>query len=135
MGLIVPAEIPSDDDAIPLDFTLISNQAVGAIHSRYAVRHAHAIYKAAEAGQDLGMLRRDLRMAQAKFRLLHPKQPKNITDAEMEEDEHIMHLLNRMARAEVDLKLIEAVAQGYDALRNAASREMTRRLGERPPHD
>src|SRR5262245_42217392 len=89
MGLVVPDVIPSDDDAIPLDFTLVSNQEIGAIHSRYAVRHAHAIYNAALVGQDLGMLRRDLRVAQARFRMSRPKQPKNITDAEMEDDERI----------------------------------------------
>jgi len=53
----------------------------------------------------------------------------------MEDDERIMHLLNRVAKAEIEMKLVEAVAQGYDDLRQAASREISRRISERPPHD
>lgn len=130
-GLIVPDEIPSHDEIVPLDFTTLADRDVGAIHSRFAVRHAHAIYHVALAGTKLVTLRRDLRIAQAKFRLQRPKQPKNITDAEMEEDEHLAHLLDRISIAEANAAMLSAVAQGYEDLRNAASREMTRRLGER----
>ena len=74
-------------------------------------------------------------MAQAKFRLKYPKKAKNVVDAMMEEDEHISKLLDRMSEQEAYLKLVNALASGYEDLRNAASREMTRRLGEKAPND
>jgi hypothetical protein len=120
---------------VPLDFTVLNNREIGAIHSRYAVRHAHALFHTALAGTKLVTLRRDLRIAQSKFRLRHKQQPKNITDAMMEDDEHIAKLFDRLAVAEAHVKMLEAVAQGYDDLRNAASREMTRRFSERAPLD
>lgn len=130
-GLVVPEEIPIDDDAVPLDFTLLSNSDIGAVHSRYAVRHAHAIFQVALAGSRLGALRRDLRISQSRFRLENKGELKNIVDAMMEEDEHISKVLDRISVAEAQIKLMEAVAQGYADLRDAASREITRRLGER----
>jgi hypothetical protein len=134
-GLVVPEEIPTDDDAIPLDFTLLSNQGVGEIHSRYAVRHSYATFQAALASTKVLHLRRDLRFAQSRFRMLHTGKPKNIVDAMMEDEENISHLLTRITEAEGHAQLVEAVAQSYEDLRNAASREMTRRMGERAAVD
>ena len=130
-GLVVPDEIPTDDDLVPLDFTILSNRDIGAVHSRYAVRHAHAIFHAALAGTRLVTLRRNLRITQAKFRLQNKGELKNIVDAMMEENEHISKVLDRISMVESEIKLLEAVAQGYADLRDAASREITRRLGER----
>lgn len=134
-GIIAPDEIPSNDDSVPLDFTLLGNREVGAIHSRYAVRHAHAIFNAAMAGTKLVHLKRDLRIAQSKFRILNSGEKKNVVDAMMEDDKHIAKLLDRISAREAELGLINAVAAGYEDFRNAASREMTRRIGEQAAHD
>jgi hypothetical protein len=134
-GIIAPDEIPSDDDSVPLDFTRLNNQAIGAIHSRYAVRHAHAIFHAAVASTKLVKLRRDLRIVQAKFRVKNTDEKKNVVDAMMEEDPHIAKQLDKITEMEIQVKLIEAVAEGYEDLRNAASREMTRRIGEKASND
>jgi hypothetical protein len=134
-GLIVPEEIPSDDDSVPLDFTTLTNRDIGSLHSRYAVRHAYAIFQVALAGARVVTLRRDLRIAQAKFRLRNEDKLKNVVDAMFEEDEHISKMLNRISEAEAHATLVEAVAQGYEDLRNAASREMTRRISEQAPRD
>ena len=130
-GMVVPDEIPTDDDAIPMDFTTLSNRDIGAVHSRYAVRHAHAIFHVALAGTRLVTERRNLRIVQAKFRLQNKGEMKNIVDAMMEEDEDISSGLDKISTMEAQIKLMEAVAQGYADLRDAASREITRRLGER----
>jgi hypothetical protein len=135
-GLIVPDEIPSEDEIVPLDFTTLSDRGVGSIHSRFAVRHAHALFHVALAGTKLVALRRDMRIAQAKFRLEHTEEKrKNVVDAMMEEDEHLAHLFDRISVAEAHIAMLGAVAQGYEDLRNAASREMTRRISERGPLD
>lgn len=134
-GIIAPNEIPSNDDSVPLDFTLLGNQEIGAIHSRYAVRHAHAIYHAALSSTNLVHMKRDLRIAQAKFRVLNSKEKKNVVDAMMEDDKHIAKLLDRIAKTEIEVQLLNAVAAGYEDLRNAASREMTRRIGEKAATD
>lgn len=130
-GLVVPEEIPTDDDAVPLDFTILSNGEIGALHSRYAVRHAHAIYHVALAGSRLATTRRNLRIAQAKFRLQNKGEMKNIVDAMMEEDEDISKVLDRISVIESEIKLVDALAQGYADLRDAASREVTRRISEK----
>jgi hypothetical protein len=134
-GIIVPDEIPSDDDLVPLDFTLASSQEIGSIQSRFAVRHSHAIYHVALAATGLVRLRRDLRMAQAKFRLLNPGKPKNIVDAMMEEDTRISRMLDKIAIAEAEVGVLGAVAGGYEDIRNAASREISRRIGEKASID
>jgi len=56
---------------------------------------------------------------------------KNIVDAMMEEDDHISKMLDRISVQEANMKMIEAVAQGYEDIVKAASREISRRLGER----
>jgi hypothetical protein len=109
----------------------MSYEDIGALHSRYAVRHAHAIFHVALAGTRLVTLRRNLRIAQAKFRLANKGEMKNIVDAMMEEDEDISKMLDRISVQEANVKMIESIAQGYADLRDAASREVTRRLGER----
>lgn len=136
LGIVVPTEIPSDDDVVPFDFTRLSNRDLGALHSRYAVRHSHAIFQVALKSTRFVHLRRDLRIAQSRFRILHDDEKrKNVVDAMMEDDEKISHLLDRIAISESEVKLLEAVAQAYEDIRNAASREMTRRISERAPTD
>lgn len=131
----MPQEIPRDDESVPLDFTIASNKEIGRIQSTFAVRHSHAIYHAALAETKLVRSRRDLRIVQAKFRVRFSDEKKNVVDAMMEEDSKIAALLNRIAVQEASVKLLNAVAQGYEDLRNAASREMTRRISEKAATD
>jgi len=135
LGLVVPEEIPSDEDTLVLDFTLLSNRDIGSVHSRYAVRHAHAIFQAAKTAAKIATLNRDLRFSEAKFRITHKGQQLNVVRALMEDDEHITKQRDRVSKAEIEHELITAVAQGYEDIRNAASREISRRLGERAATD
>jgi len=134
-GIVVPEEIPPDDERVPLDFTRLSSRGVGELQSRYAVRHSHAVYNAALIESDILRLRRECRMAQAKFRIRHKGQPKNITDAEMEEDDEISTLYDQISQLEIKLTLLQAVVQTYEGIRNAASREISRQTSERAPLD
>lgn len=135
VGIIVPEEIPSDDDTVPLDFTTLSNRDLGSLHSRYAVRHAHAIFQAAKTAASIAAMKRGLRFSEAKFRMRYSKEQLNIVQAMMENDDHITKMRDRASKAEIEHELIEAVAQGYEDIRNAASREISRRLGERAATD
>jgi hypothetical protein len=134
-GIVVPEEIPSDEDSIRLDFTRLSNRDIGAIHSRYSVRHSHAIFHAAMGASNLVVCRRNLRIAEAKFRIIHQGEKKTDVDAMMEADKRISKRRNELAQIEANLEIINAVALGYEDIRNAASREMTRRIGERAATD
>jgi hypothetical protein len=134
-GLVVPEEIPHDDDSVPLDFTTLSNRDVGAVHSRYSVRHAHAIYQVALLAGDLVRRRRDLRIVESKFRVIHQGEKKTDVDALMEEDEKIARYRDKISLLEAQVEIVGAIAQGYEDLRNAASREMTRRIGEKAATD
>lgn len=134
-GIIVPEEIPSDEDRVPLDFTALSSKQIGSLQSRYAVRHAHAIFNAAKLAADEAALKRDLRLVKAKFRLHHKGEKMNIVNAMMEEDETIIEIEERLSEVEAKVGILTAVAQGYEDLRNAASREMSRRIGERAQID
>lgn len=134
-GLVVPEEIPTDEDHVPLDFTTLSNKDVGALHSRYSVRHAHAIYQNALLTSEIVKRKRDSRIEEAKFRVIHQGEKKTDVDALMEEDAKIAKHRGKLAVLEAKAEIIEAIAQGYDDLRTAASREMTRRIGEKAPLD
>lgn len=134
-GIVVPEKIPPDEERVPLDFTRLSSRGVGELQSRYAVRHSHAVFNAALLESDILRLRRELRMAQAKFRIRHKEQPKNITDAMMEEDEEIATLYDQISEIEIKLTLMEAVVRTYEGIRNAASREISRQTAERAPID
>lgn len=136
-GLVVPNEIPSEDDAVALDFTRISSRELGNVHSRFAVRHAYAIFTLARRESALVTKRRNLRMAQAKYRARHGGDYKNkySLDDAMERTPSIRRVLDDIAKIEAERIVIEAVAQGYDDLRAAASREMYRRGSENAPKD
>lgn len=134
-GIIVPEEIPSDEDSVPLDFTRLSNRGIGQMQSRYAVRHAHAIFNAAKLSADAAQLKRDMRLEKAKFRLRNKGEKVNVVNSMMEEDDTIVEIEDRLTEVEMKVDLIVAIAAGYEDLRNAASREMTRRLSERAATD
>ena len=83
------------------------------------------------------MLKRDLRLAQAKYRFKNSKKYKTkyeLDDAMVMEDE-ISALLDTITKVEAELAVITAIALGYEDYRNAASREMFRRSNEVAPKD
>jgi len=136
-GLIAPEEISPDDDAVALDFTRLNNRQIGGVHSRYAVRHAHAIYITAGHASRLAYFRRDVRLAQAKFRFRNKKKYKTkyeLDDA-MFMDEDVAKVVDQMTKVEAEFEIIKAVAEGFEDIRNAASREMYRRGSEQAPRD
>jgi hypothetical protein len=134
-GIIVPEEIPSDEETVPLDFTRLSSRGIGHLQSRYAVRHSHAIFNAAKVGADVAAIKRDLRMVKAKFRIRHKKEKVNVVNAMMEDDKEIVKLEAKLAVVEAREDIISALAQGYADIRDAASREITRRTAERASVD
>jgi len=134
-GIVVPEDIPLDEERIPLDFTTLSSRGIGQLQSRYAVRHGHALYNVALLESDILRLRRELKMEQAKFRVRHKGQPKNITDAMMEDDATISELLDTISEVEIKVTILEAVTKTYEGIRSAASREISRRIGERAAID
>jgi lipoate-protein ligase A len=88
------------------------------------------IWNVALLDVDVTRLRRDLRIAQSKFRIRHKEEMKNISDALMEDDEEISGLLDRISEVEIKKTLLEAVAKSYDSISKAASREISRRTAE-----
>jgi hypothetical protein len=134
-GIVVPGDIPLDDERVPLDFTRLSSRGIGELQSRYAVRHAHAVYNAALLESDILKLKRELRIAQAKFRIRYRGTPKNVVDALMEEDDEISEMFDRISEIEIKLTVLEAVVKTYEGIRNAASREISRQMGERAAID
>jgi hypothetical protein len=132
-GIVVPEEIPDGVEEIHLDFTTVSSQQVGAIQSRFAVRHSHAIYHAALYEMKLARLRRDLRIETAKFRFRFKDQYKTkyeLDDA-MVTDDLMGHRQDEIVQVEAELTVLNAIATGYEDIRNAASREVSRRTAER----
>ena len=136
-GLIAPDEIASDEDRVPLDFTSLNFKLVGAVHSRYAVRHSHAIFRAAFYRVRVAYLSRDIRLLKAKKRakLAGKFKTKWQLDDALLKDREIKELEDDLVDAEARLTVIEALSAGYEDLRNAASREMFRRGVEKAPND
>jgi hypothetical protein len=136
-GLIAPDEISSQLDSVPLDFTRLNSRQVGAVQSRYAVRHSHAIFQVAKRAGRLAGLKHDLRLEQAKFRHRNEKKYKTkyALDDAMQLEDGIADTLDEIAKLEAEKVVIEALALGYEDLRNAASREMFRRSSEQAPKD
>jgi hypothetical protein len=59
----------------------------------------------------------------------------NIVNAMMEDDREILGVMDKILEVEANLGILNAVATGYEDLRNAASREIARRMGERAATD
>lgn len=136
-GLIVPDDLDPEDETVPLDFTVASSQAIGAIHSRFAVRHAHGIYLLARTRNRFLALRRQLRIEQAKFRSLHKDDfdRKYELDDEMLKSKRIARLDRQITECEITMEVQQAVVEGFLDVVKAASREMSRRSDERAPRD
>lgn len=136
-GLIAPEEVSPEIDSVPLDFTHLNGRQIGAVHSRYAVRHSHAIFTVAKAASRLAVLRRDLRIEQAKFRFKNKMKfkTKYELDDAMQLEGGISELVSEITVLEARVEVMKAVAEGYEDLRNAASREMFRRSTEQATRD
>ena len=136
-GILVPEELHANEEEVPLDFTGSSSKEIGSIHSRFAVRHAHALFVLAKVAVELAHLKRDLRLEQAQFRFRHKGEHKTkyeLDDAMAESKRH-KSISNKILEAEANYEILQAVVQGYEDLRNAASREIARRTGEQAPRD
>ncbi len=85
----------------------------------------------------MARLRRGLKLEQAKFRVRNSTHFKNKyqLDAKMVRDKGIRKIEDEITTLEVQLEVRTAVAEGYEAIRNAASREMFRRSSEQAPKD
>lgn len=136
-GLLAPEEIQDDEEHVPLDFTSLTSRDIGAVHSRFAVRHSHALYVLAKVAVELAHLKRDLRLEQAQFRVRHSDDYKTkyeLDDAMALTKRH-KGISDRILEAESTYEVMQSIVQGFEDLRNAASREISRRLGEQAPRD
>jgi hypothetical protein len=99
------------------------------------VRHAHAIFNCSILSADLSQLRRDLKIEKSKFRIRNKGEKLNIVNAMMEDDDGIVEIEDKILELEAKVGVLSAIAAGYESLRNAASREISRRLSERAAVD
>jgi hypothetical protein len=136
-GLIAPDEIPTNEDAVPLNFTRLDSRQLGAMHSRYAVRHSHAIYVAARYAFRLATLQASQRVEAAKFRFRHTDdyQRKYELDNALQMNQRYRKVEDKILALSAQVEILNAVALSYEDLRNAASREMFRRGSEQAPRD
>jgi len=74
-------------------------------------------------------------MEKAQFRMRHKEEKVNVVQAMMEDDDEIVKLETKLLEVESRRAILDAVASGYADLRDAASREITRRLSERAAVD
>ena len=70
-----------------------------------------------------------------KFRLRHKKEKVNVVAAMMDRDDTISELEEALQEVEAKKDILDAVAAGYADIRDAASREITRRSSERAAVD
>lgn len=136
-GLIVPDDLDPSDESVPLDFTRASNREIGAIHSRFAVRHAHALYVRAGIATEILRIRRRVRLALAAYRVHHGDEFR--TDKACTESFSRSKVGKRMEKTlnelEIKAEVLDAVIGGFEDIVKAASREMSRRDSERAPRD
>lgn len=132
-GLVVPLEITAQEDVVPLDFTRLTSRQLGKLHSTYATRYAHAIYVVAKYSSSVVAAERDFKLLKARKRVLlggKYRTKYKLDDAVSVQDD-VREIEDEIARLEASVKMTEAVAQGYDVIAKAASREMFRRSSER----
>lgn len=131
-GLLIPGKLDDKEAYAPLDFTSISSRDVGRQHSYWAVRHSHLIFLVGNLRAELGNIKFDLKNAEAQWMMKHVGDFKNKWEADhgMGRYKKIKVLRRRVSRAEASLIRYEALASSYEGLRNAASREMSRRSAE-----
>lgn len=132
VGIIVPDDLDPQEENVSLDFTVISSRVVGAILSRFAVRYAHAIYVLAQQRAELLAIKRRIRFIEGQWRIRHSSdfKTKYEADDEMLTDKKISKLHRERVEIEAQVELLGAVCDGFVAIRDAASRELTRRAAE-----
>jgi len=74
-------------------------------------------------------------MEKAQFRMRHKEEKVNVVQAMMEDDDGIVEIEEKLLEVETQQGILDAVASGYADLRDAASREITRRMSERAAVD
>jgi hypothetical protein len=135
-GVIVPEGLDPSEENLHLDFTSITDRAVGAIHSRFSVRHAHALYVRAEVATRLLRLRRKHRLELAKHRV---RLGKNFRTAKALDEDFSLgrgrRLESTILGLEVKAEIMDSVIEGFMDIVKAASREMSRRDSERGQRD
>jgi len=109
---------------------------VGALHSRFAVRHAHALYVRAGVATHLLRIRRKHRIELARFRAKAGGKFNTVKAA----DEAFSRgsgrkLEGTILQLEIKEEILDALIGGYEDVVKAASREMSRRDSERAPRD
>lgn len=136
-GLIIPGKLDDDSAVVPLDFTSISSREVGKQHSYWAVRHSHLIYLVGNIRAEVGNTKHRLKNTEAEWMLKHVGSFKTKWEAEyaMVRSKKIKRMRQLLSRAETSLIRYEALAESYEGLRNAASREIARRSEERASRD
>jgi hypothetical protein len=136
-GLIAPEEIHANEERVPLDFTELNSRELGAVHSRFAVRHSHGLFELGKLGGEIAMLERDLKLEEARFRAIYKDDysTKWELDDAMSFNEDIDEMRKRLQIAESKQDIVEAIVKGYEGLTRAASREIARRASEQAPRD
>ncbi len=135
-GVIVPDGLDPSEEVIRLDFTSLTDRAVGAVHSRFSVRHAHALYVRAGVATRLLRLKRKHRIELAKHRVRNGS--KFRTAKALEEDYSLnagAKLEGTILSLEIKAQLMDSVIEGFMDVVKAASREMSRRDSERSQRD
>lgn len=135
--LLTPNRLEEKEDIVPLDFTSISSREVGRQHSVWAVRHSHLIFLVGNLRAEVGNAKYDLKNIEAEWMLKHVGDFKTKWEAEyaMVRSKKIRRMRKQLSRAEASLIRYEALAESYEGLRNAASREIARRSDERASRD
>lgn len=136
-GLIVPDDLDDKEERLDIDFTSASNRAIGAIHSRFANRHAYALFVSAKNSTRLIAKRRKLRLLQAKYRVRHQPEYKTAKELEaaMSLTPKIKTLEDEIMELEIRQDLLKAVEESYLDVVRAASREITSRGQEQGARD
>jgi hypothetical protein len=130
--------LPKDEVHFPLDLTAVSNTVIGQQHSYWSARHAYSLYAVAVVASELAHARHDLRLEEANYWALRGKEFKNKWELEHGMTmEHLpaRKLQTKILRLSTKLEIMKSLSESYEGLRNAASREMSRRLGERAQAD
>ena len=102
---------------------------MGAVHSRFCIRLAHALYIRAEIETQRLPLERRLHLAQARYRLRREGDFKTVKmlDSAMSLDSGIKKMTKQISQLEVKEIALDAVIKGYESIIKAASRDMSRR--------
>lgn len=136
-GMVIPGRLDDGEAEIPLDLTTLTSRDVGRQFSYWSIRHAHAIVQVAIKKEEHARLAYDKKMAEAKWFRIHSAEYRTVKDAQaaMLANKEIKSINFKLMKAETSADLLEAVSRSYEVLMKACSREMSRRLGEKPSID